>query len=255
MKLENLKDLAEEQGIQMPGQDQIIAEATSIVASRHGNEPEEIKEAFDDLVTETEKEAYRVYLRHEAEYGGKVFSSFIAALESHGAVQSLDDVGEALGRHFKAMDKFFLSLAQSRRARAGGTLEEIIRSLFRILDYPFEEQKVINGKPDFIMPSEEHFRNDPLDCIVFTAKRTLRERWRQITTEGTHGLAFFLATIDEDLSGAQLAEMHQNRIYVVCPELVKNANYPNAVNVLSFREFFRDHLDPALDRWHRKGVI
>jgi hypothetical protein len=117
------------------------------------------------------------------------------------------------------------------------------------------EQVLINGKPDFIMPSYDHFKENPIDCIIFTAKRTLRERWRQIVTEGTRGLGFFLATIDEDLTSTQLAEMHNNRIYIVCPQSIKDAKYSDKINVLSFTHFYKDFLDPAMERWRRNHVI
>jgi len=105
------------------------------------------------------------------------------------------------------------------------------------------------------MPSYKYWQVNPLDCIVFTSKRTLRERWRQIITEGTKGIGFFLATIDDKLTGAQLEEMHKNRIYIVCPESIIREKYRDKVNVISFSRFFKDYLDPAMDRWKRNGVI
>jgi hypothetical protein len=105
------------------------------------------------------------------------------------------------------------------------------------------------------MPSYEHYLRNPIDCIIFTAKRTLRERWRQIVTEGTRGYGFFLATIDEKVSSTQLAEMHHNKIYLVCPENIKIAKYNNILNVLSYKQFFMDYLDPSMERWRRNGII
>jgi hypothetical protein len=49
--------------------------------------------------------------------------------------------------------------------------------------------------------------------------------------------------------------MHHNRIYLVCPESIKTAKYGDKVNVLSFKQFFKDYLDPAMERWRRNGVI
>src|SRR3990170_4283733 len=113
------------------------------------------------------------------------------------------------------------------------------------LNYPFDEQQVINGKPDFLMPSRRHYDRNLMDCIIFTAKRTLRERWRQIVTEGTRGLGFYLATIDEGISAPQLGEMLNHRIYIVVPENIKRkiASYNAAPNVITYEDFFRQHLD------------
>lgn len=158
---------------------------------------------------------------------------------------------------FTDLDRFYLSLTQSRKVRAGSAFEIVLKTLFKTLGYPFDEQQVINGKPDFLMPSRNHYDKNPMDCIIFTAKRTLRERWRQIVTEGMRGLGFYLATIDEEISGAQLGEMLNHRIYIVVPENIKNriASYRQAPNVITFEDFFRQHLDPAVKRWKENRVI
>ena len=49
--------------------------------------------------------------------------------------------------------------------------------------------------------------------------------------------------------------MMNNRIYMVIPELMKILAYKRVENVISFREFFRDHLDPRMEIWRRPGVI
>ena len=107
------------------------------------------------------------------------------------------------------------------------------------------------------MPSEAHYRKLATDCIIFTAKRTIRERWRQIATEGTRGKALYLATLDDKVSSKQAEEMLQNRIYLVVPRELKRgvAAYQPAPNVISFEDFFTDHLNPAMDRWRRAGVV
>jgi hypothetical protein len=92
---------------------------------------------------------------------------------------------------------------------------------------------------------------------VSRQKRTLRERWRQIVTEGTRGLGFFLATIDEKITEAQLQEMKANRIYLVVGGRLKNDNekYRQALNVITFEDFFRHYLDPAIQRWEEARVV
>ena len=96
-----------------------------------------------------------------------------------------------------------------------------------------------------------------MDCIIFTAKRTLRERWRQIVIEGTRGLGFYLATIVEKVSTIQLDEMKNHRIYLVMPESIKsnNTKYNAQANVITFEEFFQYHLDPAVKRWRARKII
>lgn len=164
---------------------------------------------------------------------------------------------EIFGQQFSALDRFFLGLTQGGRPRAGKAFELLIRELFVRLRYPFTSQPIINGQPDFILPSVEHFRRYAPDAIIFTIKRTLREHWRQIVTEGTRGLGFFLATIDEGIAERDLEAMLQSRIYVVVPARIKalRPDYQSAVNVITFEHFFQFYLDPAMQRWRAAGVV
>lgn len=255
MNITDLKLFAKDNGIVLPEQKTIAAEAAKVITGKFGHTKEKIKQNFDQLLHETEREIYRVYLKYQKKYGEDVINLFVNSLLKSGELKDLKQTGETLGRYFELLDKFFLSLAQSRKARAGKSFENIHNALFKELDYPFDEQQVINGKPDFIMPSYGHYLENAPDSIIFTAKRTLRERWRQIVTEGTRGLGFFLATIDEKISANQLVEAHKSRIFIVCPEIIKRKHYPTAINVLSFAQFFKDYLDPAMERWKRNNVI
>ena len=255
MPVTDLKRFAEDLGIKIPPQTEIVDEALRRITSGYGSNPSVLKENFDDAVSRSEMLAYEIYLQKEKQYGRRVFFEFARHLSATGEIRTADDLGRVLGDHFTSLDHFYLSLAQSRKSRAGKGFEDIHNALFSRLGYPFTAQAVINGKPDFIMPSVEYYRKNPMDSIIFTAKRTLRERWRQIVTEGTRGLGFYLATIDPAVSSEQLAEMMLHRIYMVVPQTLKTEKYNGEENVISFVEFFRDHLDPRMDAWRRKGVI
>lgn len=251
----DLREFADEQGIVLKDQKGIAAEASQIVTDKHHYSKEQIKLNFDALFNETQLEIYKVFLKYQHEYGSRVFEAFADRLIKSGELKDISQFGSILSKYFPLFDAFFLSLAQSRKSRAGKSFESIHNALFKELGYPFDEQRVINGKPDFIMPSYDHYVRNAIDCIIFTAKRTLRERWRQIVTEGTRGLGFYLATIDEKISSNQLDEARNHRIYIVCPEEIRSKYYSGKVNVLSFTQFFKDHLDPAMERWRRNNVI
>lgn len=219
------------------------------------NTEEYIKTHFSELIEQLQIGAYEIYLEEEKRAGTGAIGEHIRGQLPPTA--TAEDVIQIVGSMFTELDRFYLSLTQSRRPRAGSAFEIILKTLVRGLGYPFVEQVVINGKPDFLMPSYEHYRANPMDCIIFTAKRSLRERWRQIVTEGTRGLGFFLATIDESISAIQLREMMHNRIYLVVPLRIKQENrtYAETQNVISFEDFFRHHLDPAMARWKANAII
>ena len=222
---------------------------------RSRKSPDYIKSNFSGLIEEIEHNAHTLYKNYERDTGTN------ALLDFFGLTKELIPVPvklvEKLKESFEELNLFFLSLAQSRKARAGKAFEVIIKRLFKALDYPFDEQIVINGKPDFLLPNEKHYTVHAADCIIFTAKRTLRERWRQIVTEGVRGLGFYLATIDEKVTENALKEMKMSRIFLVVPSQLKKTmdHYKVAPNVLTFESFFRQHLDPAMQRWKENGVI
>lgn len=248
-------ELASKKGIRLQTREAVVKEATENLAKKYNYTPVQVKMHFDELILESEKEAYRVYRTYEQEYKKKVVQNFIDHLTKQGEITSTKDFSAVIIDYLEDFDAFYLSISQSRKSRAGKTFENIHNGLFKILSYPFDEQAVINGKPDFLMPSEAYYRKNPMDCIIFTAKRTLRERWRQIVTEGTRGLGFYLATIDDKVSDIQLKEMLAHRIYLVVPDQIKKTYYPIADNVLNFKNFFEDSLDPAIERWKKRGVV
>jgi EcoRII C terminal len=231
----------EELRARIPGVGDLVARALAEVLGRRGDDPARIKDEFSSYFEEIEHRQFELYkvAEHEA------WDELVGA------------GGHVLRGRFDEVYQLINSIAQSRRSRAGSAFEDVIKALFRRLGYPCDEQAVVNGKPDFILPSAEHYRRHAQDTIIFTCKRTLRERWRQIATEGTRGLGHFLGTIDGSIGPRLLEEMRTNRIYLVVPKDVKDATaaYREAPNVISFEDFFEDHVDPAMRRWRKAGVI
>jgi restriction endonuclease EcoRII-like protein len=232
----------------------IAARAVGKALGDRDRDIEWIKQNFSALVEQVQADAYEEYKQGERIAGADTIAEvFIGLLGG----RSAEDTVTLFGTHFFALDRFFLGLTQGRRPRAGKAFEYLIKELFIRLGYPFTSQPIINGQPDFLLPSLEHFERFAADCIIFTVKRTLRERWRQIVTEGTRGLGFFLATIDEDVAERDLAEMLRTRITLVVPERIIHirSDYEQAPNVISFEYFFRFYLDPAMDRWRAAGIL
>lgn len=241
----------------IPSGNQIAATAVHNALANHAGDEAWIRQNFSNLVEHVQIDAYQEYLAAEQSAGSKALSDVLLPIigEHATAKQSVD----AMGQYFYALDRFFLGLTQGRRPRAGKAFELLIRELFVRLRYPFSAQPIIGGnsQPDFVLPSIEYFRRNPPDAIIFTVKRTLRERWRQIVTEGTRGLGFFLATIDEKIADRDLEAMLESRIHIVVPTRIKTLrpDYEAAVNVITFEHFFQYYLDPAMQRWRAAGVV
>lgn len=235
------------------GANEICMLAIQDVLRDKDNDIDWIKLNFSSLVEDVQFRAYDIYLRKERPAAVRAFDTVLKPLIPENPTK--DDLIRLLSNYFWALDKFFLGLTQGRRPRAGKAFEYIIKYLFDKLEYPYTPQAIINGQPDFLLPNVEHFKENPMDCIIFTVKRTLRERWRQITTEGTHGHLFYLATIDENIGEKDLVEMLKNRIYLVVPTKIKEGKYSLFNNVISFEIFFKQHLDPSIERWKSNGII
>jgi len=237
----------------VPSGNQIIADALRDVLGNRANDTEWIKSHFSKIVQDAQLVAYDLYLRVERPAAGKALRAALSPLLPKRPTS--DDVFQVLEANFWALDRFYLGLTQGRRPRAGKAFEHVIRVLFETLGYPYSSQPVINGQPDFLLPSIDHYRKNPMDCIIFTVKRSLRERWRQIVTEGTRGHMFFLATIDAKIARRDLGEMLGNRIYLVMPEQIRMDKYGDVPNAISFERFFEHYLDPAISRWRSNKVI
>ena len=143
MPLTDLKNFALTKGVKLKEQKEIAKIASDNIARRFGYNQAQIKEHFDSLIWETEKEAYKVYLGFEKTYGQEVFTAFGDHLIDTGELTELARIGKILGSYLTVFDRFFLSMAQSRRTRAGNSFESLQNALFKELAYPFDEQKVI----------------------------------------------------------------------------------------------------------------
>lgn len=236
-----------------------IPDATHLALEAYRGSPyfsmdkDTLKNSFSSAVSDLQIGAYNLYLNYEREAAQKAIIHELAKLIEP-AGQQISPL-ELFASKFGSLDRFSLRLTQSRRSRAGTAFEVIVSEMFSKLGYPYSAQADIDGsKPDYVLPSIDWYTKYPADSIIFTLKRTLRERWRQIVTESGSG-KFYLATIDEKVSAQGLVQMMQRNIMLVVPKIVKLEKYADKLNVISFEDFFEDHLDPAMSRWRKSGAI
>lgn len=220
----------------------------------HQDDPEWIKSHFGELVEDIQVRAYEIYLESEQEAAGEALKAVFRDLADE---TDVDEIFEVLKDQLHTLDRFFLSLTNGRRPRAGYAFEYLMRDLFEVLGYPFTANPDIGGRPDMVLPGEERYKEYPLDCIILTIKRSLRERWRQIVTEGADARGFFLATIDESVSENALNQMMEAQIHLVVPGRLTGEveHYRDRGNVISYEYFFRHYLDPAMERWREDGLV
>ncbi len=202
-------------------------------------DPYEIERPGDAIMEISRDIEFKLYksaeLRHRA-------AEVVSIVASGGS-----DIVSGIIRGFPQLDATFLSASQHRKSRAGRSFEQHIARLLRDGGIAFEEQVVTGGRrPDFILPSLRAMRNKQLaeGTLVLSAKTTLRERWKQIVLE-KFSCDLFLATVDDRVSSEAIDDMKRQHIGLVVPESLKNSkesSYSDKPNVITFREFFDDHI-------------
>lgn len=134
--------------------------------------------------------------------------------------------------HFRQL---FLSVSQSRKTRGGRDFELQLAELLRLADFPFEAQHK-QHRVDFMLPSYAHYDRDRTQCILLSAKRTLRERWQQVVDE-LHKMNcpnVFLATTDTKISKSKMKDIAQRNIKLVVFDDVKAELFPDDPMIVDY---------------------
>lgn len=152
-----------------------------------------------------------------------------------------------VSRLFQSIDDFLQtaqSILQSRKARAGRSLENHIEYLLSQANIPFEMRPSLDQtRPDIIIPSKEAY-DDPSfpenKIFVVGVKRTCKDRWRQVTREAPRVHRKHILTIQRGISAPQLCEMQRENIQLVVPQPI-HIEYPREFqgSLLSVDSFLR----------------
>ena len=219
-----------------------------------GSDPGWLKAHFSviaDTALLAAQERYQDAQRHAAK--AAFFNVLVPLL---GERATADEFVGLLAENFQSLDRFFVSLGQARHPHLVKTFELLVCKLIASA-YAGAAQSVLLGQPDFILPTIEHFRRTPADCLVVSVKKSIRDRWRQIVSDSSQPQAFYVATLDEEVSKLDLFEMEASHFHLVVTDRVKNSrnDYRVAPNVITFEELCSQHLDPAVARWRGAGLI
>lgn len=232
----------------IPEPGQIGADARNEWLQRHQLEsldPWSIRRPGDAIMEISRDIEFTLYRRYELQRR----AAELVAILSDGS-----DLVRAVVHRFADIDRIFLSASQQRKTRAGRSFEQHIAASLRAGRIRFTEQAVTGGRrPDFVMPDVATLRNprrDAAEALVMAAKTTLRERWKQVSSERLN-CDVFLATVDDRVPAKSIGEMAEAGIRLVVPESLKGSKeacYRDSSNVLSFREFFDEEVRRARPR-------
>ncbi|MEK6690540.1 MAG: type II restriction endonuclease [Nitrospirota bacterium] len=165
-------------------------------------------------------------------------------------------ISETLFEYFEAL---FQSIHQSRRSRAGGSFQYQVENLFNLAGFPFSKQTRLNGPVDFLLPSEDYFRQYRHDAIILSVKRTLRERWQQAIAELQSARVgrIYLATAETDkgrIRDRDLDRMDRLNVTLVVFDSIKADKFPNRNTVIGYSEFINTNVLSAERLWMKRGI-
>jgi type II restriction enzyme len=135
-------------------------------------------------------------------------------------------------RLFRDIDDFIetaMSILQSRRVRAGRSLENHVEFLLRQAGIPYEMRRYVDKtEPDIIIPDKLSY-DDPdfpeNKLFMVAVKMTCKDRWRQVTREAPRIKHKHIITMQKGISGRQLDEMARLDVSLIVPEKL-HKEYP-----------------------------
>jgi len=145
----------------------------------------------------------------------------------------------------------FQSVSQSRMTRGGKDFELQFGYLLELMKIPY--QKVQRAyRVDFMIPSDEAFHQNPTSAAIVSAKRTLRERWREVVEE-LHTMRspnIFLITADDNVTSGHVEEIcRKYRIYLVVWDDIKADKFSAEPLVLGYTQWANDRLPMLQQFW------
>ena len=121
--------------------------------------------------------------------------------------------------------RFSLSVQNRRKSRAGYALGNHIEAILLAHGIRHKREATTEKRngPDFLFPGETEYRDPayPAECLTMLgAKRTCKDRWRQVLAEADLIKAKHLLTLEPGISETQTAEMRNASLQLVVPRPV-----------------------------------
>lgn len=166
--------------------------------------------------------------------------------EYHGKTITADNLHAILLKLFTSwyedFREVFLSVSQSRKTRGGRDFELEILHLLELLEIPFQKQKRLH-RVDFILPSNDFFQVNRNKTLILSAKRTLRERWREVVEElyKMRSPNVYILTADKNISDGHVAQIcGEYNIHLVVWREVKESKFPAQPLVIDYTKLIQE---------------
>lgn len=156
--------------------------------------------------------------------------------------------GQAIKLGFASIEAFIAlanSVLNSRKSRAGKSLENHLATIFDTNAVRYEQQVITEGKKtaDFIFPDGKSYHDSTFrieNLFFMAAKTTCKDRWRQVLNEADRLDTVYLMTLQQGVSINQFEEMKVEGVRLVVPDVYKGF-FPKecATDLLSLNQFIR----------------
>ncbi len=241
----------------LPGSERIVEQTFEELGYAEGGvSPEDVQRNFNKFLFEVWRSTLEVLERYEKTVYGenipdelvRLHPSDLHEAESIAASRGIPSAFKLLfQKWYPYLVEIFLSISQSRKQRGGKDFELQFAKLLSLMRVPYER---IDRKyrVDFIMPNAEAFEKNKTTAMIASAKRTLRERWREVVEElhNTRAPNIFLITADFDISSNHVKSIcGQYNIHLVVWDEVKNKNFRDEPLVLGYTQWANERV-PAL---------
>lgn len=208
------------------------------------------QENFNDILRDVFNKTLEVLERYEDQAYGRLMIEMLIKQRTEDVVEACKILGNyrnseeglkevltfLFARWYPYLRQMFLSISQSRKARGGKDFELQIGALLDIIDVPFQKEKRAH-RVDFMVPSDEAYATDRNKALIISAKRTLRERWREVVEElyDMRSPNVYLVTADENISSGHVqAICHEYNIHLVVWDDVKATKFSGENLVISY---------------------
>lgn len=244
----------------LPGSEDIVNEAFTELGYLPQNvSANQAKKDFNTMLYTAWIKTLEVLERYEKQTYGENITDELTKHRSGDFVQAED---LAKGGNFRAavrllfslwypyLAEVFLSISQSRKQRGGKDFELQFGKMLSLMNLPYER---IDRKyrVDFILPDSKTLANNRTVAVIASAKRTLRERWREVVEElhNTRAPNIFLITADTDITNSHVNSIcGKYNIHLVVWDEVKQKRFADEPLVLGYTSWTNERV-PALQQF------
>ena len=244
----------------LPSSVRIVAQAFEELGLVPGSvSKEDARRRFNDILWVTWKHTLEVLERYEEQAYARGIPECLMRL--------LPNVTEAASRRsreegfedgvlmlfdywYPYLREAFLSVSQSRKTRGGGDFELQFGRVLKLAEIPYQEVKRA-FRVDFMIPSDEAFQRNRTVAVIASAKRTLRERWREVVEElyAMRAPNVFLVTANGEVGEGHIRHICSDYgIHLVVWDHLKRDRYRDEPLVLGYTEWAYERI-PALEQF------